>query len=218
MLKHTINYTDFNDQPKQKVVYFNISKSELAIREVESDQGFSESLKRIGQSKKGSEILPEFRNLLKWGYGVIAEDGETFEKSDALWEAFEKTAAYDVLIVQLITDADFAARFMTQMLPADMQKQLSEQQAVPGFRPGADTSRPTPPVAGGNAVQQSAPAAPAVQPQYTQPQPASPIEVVPQMPTPDQFPIPYPGQPVTPGEVQQTSEPRPGYFDNPNQQ
>jgi hypothetical protein len=206
MLKLPLTYTNFNGDVVTKDFFFNLSKAELAEQEMTSDGTFSKSLIRIGESKKGSEILPEFKKILKWSYGVKSQDGERFIKTDEVWEQFQDSAAYEVLIMKLFTEEGFAAYFANGIVPADVSGQLKEQNAVPGFRPGADTSRPTPPVIGQQQFQ-----APIV--------PTTPQE--PAWPNPAQNPNEYtegyaPQQNVVP--LQHESAPRQTPYDQPNQQ
>jgi len=148
MLRLPLTYTNFNGDTVTKEFFFNLSKSELAEQEMISDGSYSKTLLRISKSSKGSEVLPELKKILKWSYGVRSEDGERFIKNDEVWKEFEDSAAYDSLIMRMFTEDGFAAYFANGIVPADISGQLKEQNAVPGFRPGADTSRPTPPVAG----------------------------------------------------------------------
>jgi hypothetical protein len=145
MLKKSITFENFDGVTVTKDYYFNITKAEIALRELESDGTWSETLEAIKNSDKGSVVLPEFRKIIQWMYGE--KDGDSFVKTDAAWERFNNSEPWSVLIMELLTNAGYAADFITAAMPADMQGQVKEAVATDGFRPGADISRPTPPVA-----------------------------------------------------------------------
>ena len=136
MYRKPITYTNYNDVVVTKNFYFNLTKAEIATRELTSDGSFSEMLAAIANSNKGSEVYPEFERILKWAYGVKSADGESFIKNDAVWEAFQQSPAYSVLIMELITNGDEAAKFVAALMPADISARVAEQQAQNGFRPG----------------------------------------------------------------------------------
>lgn len=145
MLTKKIKYTNFNGVEVEKAFYFNITKAELAMRELESDGTWSETLKNIENSSQGSVVMPEFKKIIKWTYGEKSQDGESFEKSDAIWAKFENSEAWSNLIMELLTDAGYAAEFINAVLPADIAAKNREAQATNGFRPGANTERPAVP-------------------------------------------------------------------------
>jgi hypothetical protein len=147
MLGHSITYKNFNGVDVTKTFYFNITTSEIALAELESDGTWSQSLKIIGESNQGSVVVPEFKKILKWTYGEKSSDGESFDKSDEAWARFVNSEAWSTLIWDLLTKDNFAAEFMNAVMPADLAAKAKEAQAQPGFRPGANTERPTPPAA-----------------------------------------------------------------------
>lgn len=147
MYTETITYVNYNGEKVTKKFYFNISKAELALRELESDGTWSETLEKIANSNKGSVVLPEFKKIIRWTYGEKSADGESFEKSDEIWNRFENSEPWSILVMKLLSDADYSAHFINSCLPADMSRKNLEASKKNGFRPGADTSRPVPPAA-----------------------------------------------------------------------
>lgn len=212
MLTLPITYTNFNGKSVTKNFFFNITKAEIALRELESDGTWSETLNAIKGSDKGSVVMPEFKKIIKWVYGEKSADGESFEKSDEIYAKFENSEAWSVLVMNLLTNADFSATFIKGVMPPQ-----NPDGVTPGFRPGANTERPTPPAIGpvepevasgptpltdpvlptvqqpvipeqtnaplADPVVQAAPAAPVEAPQ---PEQASPVEVA---PTPAENPV-----------------------------
>ncbi len=159
MLALPITYENFNGETVTKEFHFNITKGELALRELETkgnpEGTWSEVLERIKNSDQGSVVVPEFKKILKWTYGE--RQGDSFIKNDDVWTRFENSEAWSVLIMRLLTEDGFAAEFINSLMPADMAAKNREQQAVPGFRPGVERPGPQP-VGNSDAGTQSPPA------------------------------------------------------------
>lgn len=218
MLRKPITYTNFNGETVTRNFYFNLTKAEIALRELTSDGTFSQAMQKIGSSSKGSEILPEFIKILKWTYGVKSADGESFIKNDEVWAQFEASEAYSTLVMELISDAGAAANFIQAIMPADLAAQAKERMAQDGFRPGAETLPQSRRDA--LAAEQQSPA-PSAGPEYPV-QPAQPVQPV-QPPAIQDFGVTAPAivpdvpfiQPPVQDTVQHTSEPRyPDAFTN----
>lgn len=120
MLKKTIEYTDYNGNKRTKECRFNISKVELMQMELSTKGGLSEELKRVTEANDAAKVIEFFKNLILKAYGEKSEDGDRFIKSEAMSEAFSQTEAFDVLFMELITNADAAANFVKGVIPNDI--------------------------------------------------------------------------------------------------
>lgn len=127
MLKETRTYTDFNGVERTEDFYFNFSKAELAEKHLSSNEGLSEMLNRIVNSKNNKEIVDTFKEIILEAYGEKSEDGRRFIKSPELSKAFSETPVYSDLFMELATDDDKAAAFIHGILPADWDKQLNDK-------------------------------------------------------------------------------------------
>lgn len=145
MLRKTFTYENYDGVTVTRDFYFNLSKAELQLREIGSDGEWSKTLERIRMSDKGSVVIPEFEQIIAWTYGVKTPDGDSIVKNEANLELFKGCPAYSLLIEELLSTEGAAAEFIKGVLPAGMVAQAEAQGTIPGFRPGADTSRPTPP-------------------------------------------------------------------------
>lgn len=117
MHKKTIKYTDYNGQQREEDFYFEISESEMFILEVSTPEGYLEHMRQVGNSHDGAAIMAMFRNFLHAAYGEKSPDGKYFDKSDEISRRFEHTRAYNVLFMELVTDAKKAAAFVSACLP-----------------------------------------------------------------------------------------------------
>lgn len=121
MLKRTITYTDYDGNERTEDFMFNLNKSELTTMEMSYEGGLQQRLGKMIAKKDAPEIMRMFRDLLHAAYGEKSDDGRRFIKSDQISTEFEQTEAYNMLFMELCTDAKKAAEFVQGILPADLQ-------------------------------------------------------------------------------------------------
>lgn len=131
MIKKTIEYTNFLGEKKSKTLHFHLSVSDLTKKEIREDGGYFARIQRISDGAKGAEIMATFEEFITDSYGVLEDDGETFDKSEEISKKFLKTAAYDALFTLLVTSSDEASAFVNGIMPPELvaaaQKEADEQ-------------------------------------------------------------------------------------------
>lgn len=120
MLKKTITYEDLNGETVTEDFYFHLSKAELVELEVSHEGGLTEQIKRIIEADDGKAIITEFKNILIGSYGQRSPDGKRFIKNQQLRDEFESSEAYSAIFMELVTDAEKAAEFVTGVIPKDL--------------------------------------------------------------------------------------------------
>lgn len=130
MIKWTIDYTDYNGVDVSEDFYFHLNKSELTQMQFKANGAYTEFIKRIMNQRDIEKLGEEFNSLIINSYGEKSDDGRYFRKSQQMREDFEQSAAYDVLYMELISDADKATKFVKGILPADLQE--SSNNAING--------------------------------------------------------------------------------------
>lgn len=120
MLKRTITYENYDGIEITEDIYFNLTKSELALWESSEDGGLSQRLQKIINSKSGKDIMRMFYDIVMQAYGEKTPDGRRFVKSQELSKAFSETSAFDILFSDLLSDPEKALAFVRQILPADL--------------------------------------------------------------------------------------------------
>lgn len=118
MLKKTITYVDYNGSERTEDFYFNLTKAEIMEMELSTTGGLSEMISRIVAAQDAPAIIKVFKELVLKAYGQKSADGKRFVKSAALSEEFAQTEAYSILFMELATDADAAAKFVNEIVPA----------------------------------------------------------------------------------------------------
>lgn len=129
MLKKVIEYTDFNGMDRKDTFYFNLSKAELAERELMTPGGYSAMLQHIVETQDRAELVRLFKNLIIETYGEKDAEGKMFVKSPEKSAAFVNSAAYSALFMELISSEQAAYEFMNGILPADISKQVDIEKA-----------------------------------------------------------------------------------------
>lgn len=127
MLKKTITYTDYDGNERTEDFYFNLSKAELTEMELTTEGGLQTVLKNIVEARDIPRITAMFKKLLLMSYGQKSADGKRFIKSQQLSEEFTQTEAYSNLFLELLSDEDAAAAFVRGIVPADLAKEVNQE-------------------------------------------------------------------------------------------
>lgn len=128
MRKETITYTDYNNVTRTEDFFFNLNEAELTALQYGVDGGLKEMLERIVKSNDNKQIMACFHELIAKSYGEKSPDGRRFIKSEELSEAFMQTEAYNELTLRFMTDANYSAEFINDVL-ADVTKRTKERNA-----------------------------------------------------------------------------------------
>jgi hypothetical protein len=121
VLKKTITFEDLDGHTITEDFYFNFSKAEIVEMQLSHLGGLESFLKTIIASRDGATLVQTFKEIVGQAYGVRAEDGRRFIKSDELTEAFMQTDAWSILFVELMSDPAKSAEFIAGLMPTDMR-------------------------------------------------------------------------------------------------
>lgn len=120
MIKKTITYTDYDGVERTEDFYFNLSPAEITEMEMGTEGGLQKMIDQIIQTKDSKKIIELFKDIILRSYGEKSADGRRFQKrrdGHALAEDFAETEAYSTLFMELATDADAAAKFISGVVP-----------------------------------------------------------------------------------------------------
>ena len=117
MLRRSFTYTDYDGIERTEECYFNLNKAEVAEMEVTFEGGLARYLNKIVEAKNGKAIMEKFKWLILKAYAEKSDDGRRLVKSEELSKAFSETEMYNILFMELITDAKKAADFVAAILP-----------------------------------------------------------------------------------------------------
>lgn len=134
MIKKTITYTDYFDTERTEDFYFNLTKAELFEMEMGTDGGLEHYLQRISQEQDRDKLFQYFKKVILSAYGEKSDDGKRFVKSEELSQAFCQNPAYDILMMEFFNDPEYAAEFISAIMPKDLQEKVAELQTKQGNR------------------------------------------------------------------------------------
>lgn len=132
MLKKTIKYTDYEGVERTEDFYFNLSKAELTVMNLSEPGGIVKKLMKMSQEMDAPGLIGVISNLILKSYGEISSDGRRFIKSEEMSKNFEQTEAYSELFMELCTDAEATANFITEIIPASMREQIKKAEKDSG--------------------------------------------------------------------------------------
>lgn len=117
MLKREIKYVDFNGEEREETFYFHLNKVEVAELEASKSGGIEAFVKRVVSEKDKEKLIEFFKGFILLCYGEKSDDGRYFEKSEELSKKFSYSPAFEILFVELASDADAAAAFVNGVAP-----------------------------------------------------------------------------------------------------
>lgn len=127
MLKKTIKYKNFDDEPVEDTFYFHLSEAEIVELETSHKGGLAASLQKIIDSEDLNGILQEFKNLIMLSYGKRSVDGKRFIKNAEILAEFKETGAYSALFMELVTNTDSSIEFVNGIIPANLAESIKEK-------------------------------------------------------------------------------------------
>lgn len=136
MISKTIKYTDFNDNKREEVFYFHLSKPELLETYIKGgEERLIDTLKQALKNRDTVTFFELLKDVIRLGYGEKSEDGKYFIKFDSqgrrLGDLFITSEAYTVLLMDdLFNDITKATEFLMGMFPADIRPTQDEIDAA----------------------------------------------------------------------------------------
>lgn len=136
MFKITETYNDYNEVQRTEDFWFHLNKAELMEMELGTAGGLAEAINKLVAAQDMPSIIKIFKDLVLKAYGVKSADGKHFMKEDdngrPYYKDFVTTEAYPQIFMRLATDADAAAKFVNGIIPADLAKNIDQNNlAIP---------------------------------------------------------------------------------------
>lgn len=112
MYRKKIKFTDYNGVEQEREYLFNLSRAELLEMELLHPEGLKAWIERLVETDDRETIIQTFKDIILNSYGIKDETGLRFVKSPEISEAFYQSEAYTELFLELVSDADAAAKFV----------------------------------------------------------------------------------------------------------
>jgi hypothetical protein len=91
--------------------------------------GMAKVLQDIIDTNDNVKIYAQFKKIVLMAVGKKSEDGKRFLKSEEIRQDFESTEAYSELIIELMEDAEKAAKFFAGIMPEKVQEETRRSSA-----------------------------------------------------------------------------------------
>lgn len=121
MYVKTIKFVDYDGNNREVTAYFNLNKAEILEMNMNEEGGLEALIHRITLTTDTKELMRLFKQIILGSYGEKSADGMRFVKKQELTDAFEQSCAYPELLVELINNAEEAAKFINNVIPKDIQ-------------------------------------------------------------------------------------------------
>lgn len=146
MIKKTVTYKDFNDEEQTDELLFHMSKADLIqLQMEEGGDGFGEYIQQITDAEDSAEVWRIFKKILKMSFGKKSPDGKRFIKTDEQWDEFTSSEAYSTLVMDLMSDPNAMAEFITKLVPQDLDADVAKITATNGAPQAAPAATNTAP-------------------------------------------------------------------------
>lgn len=131
MYKHSVEYIDFNDNPRKEDVYFHLSVPEVTRLQAEIGKDIQEHIKDLTDNKDFKELLGFLERVLLNSYGQKTSDGKSFHKSKELRDHFEYSQAYAEVFEDMMTKPELARKFGESVAATGRQNANKPNQVTP---------------------------------------------------------------------------------------
>ncbi len=137
MLKKVVKFTDYDGNPREEELYFNLSKAELAEMEASQKEGLENYIGQMVVEKDTNKIFKLFKELILMSYGRKSYDGKTFIKREMrdgqmvrLRDEFEQSEAFSEVLMGMIEGGEEAiAAFINQVIPKELADEVNKRLA-----------------------------------------------------------------------------------------
>lgn len=128
MLKQTIQFTDYDNRPREVTLWFHLNEAEIVDMQAKSVNGIQADMQEAILSNDAGRVLDFIKELVHRSYGVKSQDGVNFEKTPELLAKFISSAYYSDFLLGLIQDDGRKGQdFVTGIMPAKLVERAMAQ-------------------------------------------------------------------------------------------
>ena len=131
MLRKEVEYKDFDGNDRKDVLWFLLNEVEITEMDLETSGGLVKYMESIIDTNDVNQLITIFKDLLIRSYGERSMDGKHFYKDDKIRNEFVSSAAYPVLYMEMVSDADKAVEFINGIVPSNIREQMAKIENTP---------------------------------------------------------------------------------------
>lgn len=127
MFTKILTYEDYDGKMRTEEFQFHLNRTELTDwLMVENGVTLDKVLETMVKKNDVKAMIDETKELMMRSYGRKSQDGRRFEKTDEILKDFMETEAFSIIHLELASDAEKLAEFISKVLPSDLGKQMDE--------------------------------------------------------------------------------------------
>lgn len=128
MLVKTIEFENYlTGEMVKDDFYFHLNQAEVVEWLTTSgDYTLDKVLLKLVRERNGKQIMDIIKDFIRKSYGEPSLDGRRFVKSEELTDAFIQTEAYSKLFMELVSDGEKAAAFISGVMPKEMSDDIQK--------------------------------------------------------------------------------------------
>lgn len=127
MLAKTVTYKNFDGEEVTEVLHFHLSKAELVKMQLGMKGGLKTYLETIVKKEDTAEVIKAFDAILLASVGKRL-DGKFIKTQDVI-DSFRYSGAYEIIFMELLTDAEGSAAFVEAVMPKELMDQMQQVQS-----------------------------------------------------------------------------------------
>lgn len=131
MLRKEVKYKDFDGNDRKDVLWFHLNEVEITEMDLETSGGLVKYMESIIDTNDVNQLIAIFKDLLIRSYGERSMDGKHFYKDDKIRNEFVSSAAYPVLYMEMVSDANKAVEFINGIVPSNIREQMAKIENTP---------------------------------------------------------------------------------------
>jgi hypothetical protein len=131
MLRKEVEYKDFDGNDRKDVLWFHLNEVEITEMDLETSGGLVKYMESIIDTNDVNQLITIFKDLLIRSYGERSMDGKHFYKDDKIRNEFVSSAAYPVLYMEMVSDADKTVEFINGIVPSNIREQMAKIENTP---------------------------------------------------------------------------------------
>lgn len=131
MLRKEVEYKDFDGNDRKDILWFHLNEVEITEMDLETSGGLVKYMESIIDTNDVNQLITIFKDLLIRSYGERSMDGKHFYKDDKIRNEFVSSAAYPVLYMEMVSDADKAVEFINGIVPSNIREQMAKIENTP---------------------------------------------------------------------------------------
>jgi hypothetical protein len=124
MIEKKIAFKDLADKDVEDTFFFNLTGAEVTELAM-TRQGLDEYLREIIKTEDVAKLWETFKELLGMAVGSPLSD-RVFDKNPRITAEFMRSGAYEEFFFELIADPSYAAKFVTSIMPANLEERINK--------------------------------------------------------------------------------------------